>query len=113
MATHQDGAACNGPSWGSVLGGTALLVSLVAIGLTVLRAYEPRKAQSPPPPSEKLPQAPGPDNTLKSLAPPPDAPGPDNSIKSGPRQQVEPAVPAPGSDPERTLSPPSRPDSTS
>lgn len=109
MATHRDDAACNGPSWGSVLGGAALLLSLVAIGLIVLRVYEPQKPQSPPPPSEKLIQAPGPDNAIKSLPPQPDAPGPDNSIRSGPPQQVEPAVPPPGSDPRKTPSPIPRP----
>lgn len=85
----------SGPSWGAVLGGAALILSLIALGIVAFRTYQDRQPQQPAPPSEKLIEAPGPDNTIKTLPPQPDSPGPDNTIKSRPTQPaVPPAVPA-------------------
>lgn len=91
MEAHTESPGRAGPSWGSVLGGAALIVSLVALGLVLVRFYDLPKPKPAPTPGEKVIQAPGPDNTVKTLPPQPEAPGPDNSVKS--RPPTEPAVP--------------------
>jgi len=82
------------PVWPFVLVGLVLVfVALGVVGGMEYRNLMPNLEESstpsPPPPSEKIPDAPGPDNTVKSLPPSakdPDAPGPDNTVTTPPRE---------------------------